>query len=75
MDDKDREFEIELAKIGMRFGAWFAVGVAIFAIGATLLFTTYEKLLLQGQLVEAIGIFFLIFGVIITKLARSFRCV
>lgn len=70
MDEKDIEFEIELAKIGMRFGAWFVVGVAVFAIGATLLFTIYEHLLLEGQLVEEIGLFFLVFGVIITVLAK-----
>lgn len=74
MDDKDKiEFDIELAQIGMRYGAFFAVGVAIFAIGATLLFTIYEHILLENQLVIGIGIFFLIFGVILTILASTLK--
>lgn len=33
MNDEDRDFEIKLAKVGMRYGAFMAVTAALFALG------------------------------------------
>ncbi|MEO9306775.1 MAG: hypothetical protein ABI342_00505 [Nitrososphaera sp.] len=46
MDDKDQiEFDIELADIGMRFGALIAISLVLFSSGVVLLFSTIDKLI------------------------------
>lgn len=45
MNNEDKEFEIELAKTGMRFGARIAVAVGLFATGITVLITTPDLLI------------------------------
>jgi hypothetical protein len=62
MNDNDRNFEINLAQIGMRYGASFALGVAIFAIGGTLMLTMDKEIIPEQTL---IGIVFLLLGFII----------
>lgn len=44
MNDDDKEFEIGLSKVGMRFGARIAVAVGLFATGITVLITTPDLL-------------------------------
>lgn len=44
MDEKDQiDFDIELADIGMRFGALIAISLVLFSTGGVLLFSTIDK--------------------------------
>ncbi len=56
--DKERVFHVDLAKIGMKFGAFVSLGVAVFAIGGTLLFSVLEHDYLKSP-----SIILLIFGI------------
>lgn len=65
MDDKDREFDINLAKIGMRYGAFMAITAALFALGAEELLR-YD--LLSGCILLASGV---VITVVCTKRTKK----
>ena len=71
MDKKDAEFEIDLAKIGMRFGARSALAVALFGTGGGILIqSSYDvltdKITPQFSIGMFLSSFLLIIGGIVT---------